>query len=80
MLGAGVYLRFGERTAQAQQIGRAGGDFATVAGQANGTQSIIFILDVNDGVLAALQTDVVNKIVKRVAVRNVADDIKRIKG
>jgi len=77
LLGVGCYLRFGEKTAQAQ-IGRPGGDFATVAGQGN-NNSVIYILDVNDGVLAVLQTDVMNRNVKRLAVRNVGDDIKRMK-
>jgi hypothetical protein len=76
ILGAGIYLRFGEKTAQAQ-IGRPAGDFATVAGQANGF-SVIYILDVNNGVLAALQPDIASRSIKRVAVRNVGDDIKRL--
>ena len=75
ILGVGVYLRLGEKTAQAQ-VGRIG-DFAIVAGQANGA-SVIYILNDNDGWLAAVQTDVVGRQVKRVALRNVGDDIKRM--
>ena len=76
ILGVGVYLRLGEKTAQAQ-VGRVG-DYAIVAGQGNGGVSVLYILNDNDGWLAALQTDVVSRQVKRIAVRNVGDDIKRM--
>lgn len=76
VLGAGVYLRM-EQKAQAQ-IGRKASTYATVAGQSANT-SIIYVLDVSTGNLAALKSDVLNGKVTLVARRNVAEDIKHLK-
>jgi len=77
MLGIGVYLRLGEKSANAQ-IGRAAPQIATVAGQAN-NNSVIYILDVNTGELIALKNDLVNKRVDPLDRTNVAAAMARIR-
>ncbi|MCL2646160.1 MAG: hypothetical protein FWD61_04035 [Phycisphaerales bacterium] len=76
MLGAGVYLRLGEKTVNAQ-IGRTITQVATVAGQVGGN-SVIYILDVNNGNLVALKNDTTNKRIDVLAQTNVTADIRRI--
>ena len=78
VLGIGLYLQMGgEKTAKAE-IGRPLADVATVTGTANGN-TIVYILDVSSGNIAAMQTDVVNNQLKVIDRRNVAADIARIK-
>jgi hypothetical protein len=78
LLAGGVYLRFGGEKKADAQIGKVAMDIATVAGQSN-NQSIVYIMDVNTGQLAAVKTDALNNRIERVAVRNVAADIQRLK-
>jgi hypothetical protein len=78
LLLGGVYMKFGGEKKAEAQIGKVGMDIATVAGMSN-NQSIVYILDVNTGQLAAVKTDALNNRIERVAVRNVAEDMKRLK-
>ena len=77
LLGAGVYLRLGGETPAKAQIGGGMRNLATVAGQAN-NQSIVYILDVNTGILVAMDNNP-GQGVKFLARRDVAQDLKRIK-
>ncbi len=77
LLGAAVFHRIAERSAQAQGIGAARTDVASVAGTSNG-QSVIYMLDVNTGQLIALRLDVTNRQIGRVAALNVAEQLRRI--
>jgi hypothetical protein len=76
MLGIGVYLRLGERSAQAQ-IGKPAVDIATVAGQSN-NNAIVYILNVATGDLVAVRPDPINNRVDLVTKTNVAADMKRV--
>jgi hypothetical protein len=77
LLGAGVYLRFGGENAAYAQIGRGGGEFATVSGNNNG-QAIVYILEANTGRLIAIRADPVNRKVELIGGKDVASDLARM--
>ena len=80
-LATGVYQRSLERRAHAQAVGIGGirPDVASVAGMANG-QSVIYLLDVNSGILVAQRIDMANSRIENAGQRNVAADLARIPG
>ena len=79
VLGAGVYQHLMERDATAQGIGGVRPEVAAVAGISNG-QTVIYMLDVNTGMLVAQRVDVANAKVETIGRRNVAQDLSRIPG
>ncbi len=81
VLAAGVYQRTVERHAQAQAVGIGGvrPDVAAVSGVSNG-QTVIYMLDVNSGILVAQRIDIANSKIDNAGVRNVAADLSRIPG
>jgi hypothetical protein len=74
MLGVGVYLQMEGRAHAA--IGASGGNYVTVAGQSN-LDSVVYILDVNRGQLAALKIN--GGQIKPLATRDIGKDLERIK-
>jgi hypothetical protein len=78
VLGAGVWMRVGGEKQAYGQIGAARANFATVSGFTNNA-STIFLLDVSNGRLAAVQVDITGRRIQPVASRNVADDLQRLK-
>src|SRR5205085_7551700 len=79
LLGVGVFTHRMERSAQAQAAGIGGvrPEIAAVAGVNNGA-SIIYMLDVNSGVLVAQRVDVANSRIETLGRRNVAQDLARV--
>jgi len=79
ILGIGVYQRIAERPAVA--AGGIGGapktDVTAVAGNTNG-QTIIYMLDVNSGILIAQRVDVAQNRLDVISKRNVAGDLNAI--
>jgi hypothetical protein len=78
MLAAGVYQRFAEPKAQAQIGAGPRMDLAAVAGVSNGA-TVIYLLDVNSGKLAALRVDLTNSRMERLNSRDVASDLSKIR-
>jgi len=79
VLSVGVFTHRMERSAQAQAAGIGGvrPDIAAVAAVNNG-QSVIYMLDVNTGVLVAQRIDVANSRIETLGRRNVAQDLARV--
>ena len=83
VLGAGLCFRAGlglglERRAEAQGIGGTRGDFAVVAGSSNNA-TVVYLMEVSTGQLAALRIDPVNRQIQVAAKADVARALQAVR-
>lgn len=79
VLVAAIAMTFGATTQKAQaQLGGGGGNYLMIAGDTsqNNQQAVIYIMDTNNGRVAAVQVNSANGRVTPVALREVGNDLR----